>query len=287
MRQFKQYLIVVFMFVFSINALAQKVIEGYNPFVAANLDDSIKLSRVDIVESSYHRYSIKGDVNYTDTSNFVWYVENGTLGIYDELSDSWTPFTGDTAISNGRTIDLLGDGNNRSEVWVKWNDASLGSVAYIAVYERSSKNCIFENQITGYKHNILVAPQIWFLVGTRFECSDQVYSVTAKLNELRENSFPYRLNYTYPGIDGSPIVKDTTITVDDLDMQNQLTWDLYGVNDLLPGIDETYTISLNILRDKYGALGKIAPLGPGGGQFNEITIKIYHLPQTGGMRMDQ
>lgn len=264
--------------------LAQGVPDGYNPFVPENLDDTNKLSEVPVVESSYHYYSLVGDPNYTELSTFVWFVQNGTIGTYDSASDSWTP------ISAGPIVELLGENingvNNASGVWVRWNDGSGGnSTGYIAVYERSSNNCVQDQQIVGYKHQILVPPEIWFLVDSREECSDQVYSVTAQLNELNDFSFPYQLTYSYPGVDGQTVIADTTITAADLDATNQLHWDLAGVNDLDVNIDEPYVITIDELRDKYGSLGNIAPLGSSGGQFSSITITILHLPQTGGMNM--
>lgn len=273
----------------AITATAQELPVGYNPFVPANLDDPSKLTELPVVESSYHYYTVQGDANYTATSTFGWYVENGTMGTYDPLTDSWTPFILMIPVSNGAFIERFAepiDGfDNASGVWVKWNDGSGGSTGYIAVYERSSDNCVFDNQITGYKHNILVPPEVWFLVNEREECSDQTYSVTAQLNEVHTNSFPYTFTYTYPGFDGVMIETDTTIVATDLDASNQLHWDLTGVNDRDVTVDEIYTITINELRDRFGSLGKIAPLGAPN-QFGQLTITIHHLPQTGGMMMD-
>jgi hypothetical protein len=270
-------------------ARAQEAPTGYNPFVPANLDDPLKLPEVPVVESSYHYYSVRGDANYTNPSTFVWYVENGTLGIYDPGTDTWTPASGTAPISNGTYLELAGETlnavANSSGIWVKWNDGSGGSTGYIAVYERSADNCVFDNQITGYKHNILVPPEVWFLVATREECADQTYAVTAQLNEIHENSFPYTFTYTYPGIDGQMVQTDTTIVAADLDANNQLHWDLFGVNDLDVADDEVYVITIDELRDQFGSLGKIAPLGAPN-QHASISITILHLPQTGGMTMD-
>lgn len=267
---------------------AQKVIDGYNPFTFLNLDDESKLALSDVVESSYHYYQLSGDPNYTLPSTFVWYVENGTMGTYDEASDTWTPLVGTSPISSGESYEQQGvtlDGvPNSSGIWVKW-EGSAGSTGYIAVYERSSDNCVFENQITGFKHNILVPPEVWFLVDNREECSDQIYSVTAQFSQVHDNSFPYTLTYTYPDAQGIPVQVDTTVVLTDL-VDDQLTWDLPAVEDRDVTLDEQYTITLNILRDRYGSLGYIAPLGAIAGQHEALTLTIFHLPQTGGMTMD-
>lgn len=267
---------------------AQEVIDGYNPFIIVNLNDEAKLAVTDVVESSYHYYQLSGDPNYTLPSTFVWYVENGTMGTYDEASDTWTPVTGTSPIASGESYEQPGvslDGvPNSSGIWVKWNGRG-GSTGYIAVYERSSDNCVFENQITGFRHNILVPPEVWFLVDNREECSDQIYSVTAQFNEVHENSFPYTLSYTYPDAQGIPVQVDTTIVESDL-VSNQLTWDLPAVEDRDVTLDELYTITLDELRDRYGSLGYIAPIGSLVGQHEALTLTIFHLPQTGGMTMD-
>lgn len=267
---------------------AQEVIDGYNPFTIINLNDEAKLAVTDVVESSYHYYQLSGDPNYTLPSTFVWYVENGAMGNYDEASDTWTPVTATSPISSGLSYEQAGvtlEGlPNSSGIWVKW-DGSGGSTGYIAVYERSSDNCVFENQITGFRHNILVPPEVWFLVDNREECSDQIYSITAQFNEVHENSFPYTLTYTYPDAQGIPVQVDTTIVQTDL-VEEKLTWDLPAVEDRDVTLDELYTITLNELRDRYGSLGYIAPLGAISNQHESLTLTIFHLPQTGGMTMD-
>lgn len=286
MKQLKISLTLAFMLFLAINAIGQETPTGYNPFVTANLDDTNKLPEVPVVESSYHIYRISGDQNYDTPSTFVWYVENGTMGTYDDVTDTWTAATGTVAISNGEYLELPGSAANSSEIWVRWNDGTGGSTGYIAVYERSNDNCIFDNQISGYKHQIVVPPEVWFLVDEREECSDQIYSVSAQFNETNSYSFPYYLTYTYPGQYGIPVQADTLINEDDLDASNRLNWDLTGVQDLDVSADEQYTITLDELRDAYGSMGKIAPLGSSQGQYPSITITIFHLPQTGGMTMD-
>lgn len=284
--KYKKIYGMAFLLCLGIAALAQETPDGYNPFVPANLDDPAKLPETPVVESSYHRYSVEGDINYEEASTFVWYVENGTLGTYDPATDTWTPAAGTNPLGDGSYLELAGDANNASEIWVRWNDGTGGNYGYIAVYERSFDNCIIADQITGYKHVIQVPPEIWFLVGTRDECADQEYAVTVQFNELQSNSYPYTFVYTYPDMDGTFNYQEVVIEETDLDASLQYTFDLPGVQDLDVAIDEEYTIGIDYLRDNFGSTGKIAPLGPTHGQFPEITITILHLPQTGDMTMD-
>jgi hypothetical protein len=286
----RKILTLVFMLYLSISAIAQQSPTGYNPFVPANLDDPAKLPVTSVVESSYHRYWMAGDVNYTDSSTFVWYVENGTMGTYDSITDNWTPLPQTLVVGAGtsaflQSITLEGN-HNMSEVWVRWNDGSGGSIGYIAAYERSSDSCIVDNQLTGFKHTIVAPPEIWLLSGLREECSDQSYAVSVMFNNVYPSSYPYRFTVEHPGNNGVMIETEFKVGNGDLDASLMYTFDLPAVQDLDVSQDEDYTISLSKLRDKFGSQGKIAPLGIGNGQYASMTIFINHLPQTGNMSMD-
>jgi len=285
----RKLLTLAFLLYLAISAVGQETPDGYNPFVPANLDDPLKLTVAPVVESSYHRYSVIGDQKYTDPSTFVWYVENGTLGTYDPDNDVWTPIR-TLALGAGEYLEkpgtTVGTNRNSSEIWVRWNDNSGGRTGYIAVYERSADNCIISDMITGYKHNILLPPEIWFAEGTREECSDQTYAVTVQFNQLHTDSYPYTFTFSYPGNDGIYIQDEYTLLATDLTSSLQYTFDLQAVQDLTYGTDETYQITLLELRDKYGSDGKIAPLGATAGQYDRVNITILHLPRTEGMSMD-
>ena len=274
----------------AISAHAQEVTDGYNPFISDNLDDTDKLTEVSVVESSYHYYSVLGDPNYNEPSVFVWYVENGTFGTYDSTDGSWTEASGTESIGDrgGVYLEITGESDdNSSGTWVRWNDDTGGSyTGYVAVYERSSDDCIYEDQITGFKHEILVPPEAWFLVGEREECADQTYAITVQFNEIHDGSYPYTLTYTYPDTDGEDLTVTDTIRSGDLDDSLQRTWDLPAVGSPDDDEDATYTITLTGLSDKYGSTGKIAPDGESGGEYASISITIHHLPQTNSMEMD-
>jgi hypothetical protein len=273
----------------TISALSQETPVAYNPFVPVNLDDLDNMSEIPVVEGSYHYYTIVGDPNYTDLSTFVWYVENGTMGVYDAASDTWTPATVTTSIGNGASIDLLGitdaTTTNYSGIWVRWNDETAGNYGYIAAYERSSNNCIVDQQISGWRHLILVPPEVWLLADAREECADQQYSVTARFNQLNTISFPYTLSYSYPLDDGTIVSLDTIFEASALDADNQLYFDVM-VFELDNTVDEVYTFTLDEFRDTYGSYGKIAPLGSTNDQYSEMEITTLHLPQTGVMIMN-
>ncbi len=285
--KYKRILGLAVLLCLGIGARAQETPDEYNPFVPANLDDENKLPVTPVVESSYHRYQVQGDMHYLNPSTFVWYVYNGTLGTYDPATDTWVEAVGTIDMRpEGESLELAGLPGNMSEIWVRWNDGSGGNTGYIAVYERSSSNCIVTDQISGYKHVIQVPPEIWFLADAREECSFQDYAVTVQFNELHSNSFPYSFMYSYPGSDGVMTFATVVIEETDLDAALQYIIDLPGIDELDATVDEDYIIGIDVLRDKFGSVGKIAPLGPTMGQFGEINLTILHLPQTGGMTMD-
>lgn len=265
--------------------LAQKAATDYNPFVSANLDDPNKVVEAPAVESSYHKYSVVGDAAYTEGSTFIWYVENGAIGTYDPVEDDWIPTTPTGNISNGYYYEMLNA--HSSEVWVKWNDGSNGSYGYVAVYEKSSSGCIEDGRITGFKHLLIAPPEVWFSYASLEECSEQNYSVDLTFNEIYEHSYPYTLSYTYPNEDGTST--NGTLVIDNSSVvltSNGYVLNLNLVHDLNVTLDESYNITLTGLRDKYGSVGKIAPLGTSQNQFSAISFKVLHLPQTNGMTME-
>lgn len=279
----------VFLLFLAVYTVGQKP-AGYNPFVPANLDDKDKLIETPVVESSIHRYWIYGDPNFTDTSTYIWYVENGDFINMDTLNDTWTPLVAQQ-LGRGNVIELegisLGTVRNASEIWVRWNDNMGGdSIGYIAVYEKSSTGCILKDSISGFKHEIVLPPEVWFVVGNKEECADKIYSVSVAFNNINDFSFPYILGYNYPGSDGTLKTGERQINSrTELDESLSYKFDLLAVRDLNVTLDETYTVRLVKLSDKFLSRGIIAPLGPPK-QYEELTLTIYHLPQTGGMTMD-
>jgi hypothetical protein len=285
-----RFITIAFLLLLAVCTFGQEPPTGYNPFVPINLDDTSKVKEAPVVESSYHRYWIYGDSLYTDTSTYVWYVENGTFVKFDTLTNEWKPMIVKT-IGSGKYLELKGSKvdsiKNASEIWVRWNNGTGGdSTGYVAVYERSYDGCIVVNKISGFKHEIVLPPEVWLVEGTREECADQVYSVTVKFNNIFNYSFPYTLKYTYPGIDGLPLAGELTVNGRaELDASLSLTFDLTGVNDIDVAVDEEYSVELKELTDKFGSTGVIAPSGPPQ-QYAKLKITIFHLPQTGGMTMD-
>jgi hypothetical protein len=271
-------------------AKAQEEASGYYPFVSTNLNDPAKIKEGTVVEKSYRYFKVAGDPNFkTAASTFVWYVENGTFGTYDNMTDQWTELsTGPTFELEGKFIDGVG---NSSEIWVKWDEDSGGKTGYVAVYERSSTNCILDNAITGFKLNIVAPPEAWFAEATQAECADQEYSVELRFNHIYTHSYPYVLSYKYPnedGVlkDGGPLVITDGMLTANGDGTFTYMLDLNMIHDIDVTKDEVYTLELTKLRDKNGSDGELAPLGSSQNQYKELNLTINHLPQTGGMTME-
>jgi hypothetical protein len=269
-------------------AQAQEESSGYNPFVPANLNDLTKVAEGTVVERSYRHFKVAGDPNFTSASStFVWYVENGTFGTYDDMKDEWTELsTGPTFELEGKFINGVG---NSSEIWVKWDEDSGGKTGYVAVYERSSTNCILDNAITGFKLNIVAPPEAWFAEATQAECSDQEYSVELRFNHIYEHSYEYVLTYSYPNVDGG--METGTLEIDNTMLtaigDGIFTYmlDLNMIHDIDVTKDEVYTLELTELRDKNFSKGNLLDK-PAQNQHNKLSLTINHLPQTGGMTME-
>jgi hypothetical protein len=284
------FLTLAFILFMGITAFGQATPLGYNPFVPKNLDDTSKISIVPVVESSYHRYWIKGDPNYKDTSTYVWYVENGTFVTYDTIMYVWVKMI-TQPFGKGFTIELPGEKidstENASQIWVRWNDVTADSIGYVAVYERSPDSCVVEDQITGFKHPIVAPPEVWFRNGKNEQCADQNYSATLMFNNIYDFSFPYKLNYTYPGANGLLLPGILRLkSRAELDTLLMYNLELNAVHDLDVTRDIEYTVTLDSLSDKFGSTGIIAPKGLPD-QYKKLILTIFHLPQTGGMKMDK
>jgi len=280
---------VVLLLFLAVNAVGQTP-AVYNPFVPKNLDDPKKLIDTPVVESSIHRYWIYGDPNYTDTSTYVWYVENGAFISFDTLNGTWTTLVSQK-IGHGYFIELPGISldtvRNASEVWVRWNDKMGGdSTGYVAVYEESPAGCIIPDSITGFKHEMVLPPEVWFYPGNMEQCAESEYSVRVSFNNINDYSFPYKLKYSYPGSNGVYLNGELQINSRaELDASLSYTFQLPGVQDLNIRQDLQYWVTLTGLSDKFHSEGVIAPMKPPV-QFEKLELIIHHLPQTGGMTMD-
>lgn len=285
----RAYILVALIIAMVINAAGQTIPDGYNPFVPANLNDPMKLQLAQVVESSFHRYRIEGDSNYTDPSTFVWYVENGEFGTYDTIIDVWTPLPagpfglGDTISLTAIQIDGV---NNCSEIWVRWDFDSGGKTGYVAAYEKSILGCIEENEITGYKHEIVDAPEIWFTLNGMEVCSNDSVLVSVTMNDVNSYSYPYRVSLRFPDNDG--IMRDSVLVLNDGDLSAFMTYNIWlpSVRDINVAVDEDYLINIIGLRDRYGSVGFVAPHGASANQYSYIELIVNHLPQTEYMAMD-
>lgn len=269
---------------------AQTMPASYNPFTSGNLS---ALSTTDVVEGSYHRYSVPGDQNFgSEQSTFVWYVQGGTLGTFPAGSfvaaSTTTLVDGDTihvaGIAGPATVNGVPNVINYSEMWVEW-DTDDGTDGYIAVFEISPDGCI-SGGIVGFQVNTLDAVMAWFDSDSTEVCSDDgTVSLTVELtiDPAGANAgdyYPLTLSYA---IDGTP---QTDITIDTGDVTDNagqyyytLTTAAMSVSD--PNADESHTYLLTGIVDTNGAAGTIED--DGSTQFEDYVIVVHHLPQTGGM----
>lgn len=265
-------------------AQAQEEAPEYDPFVSTNLNDPAKLSEGTVVASSYRYFKVAGDQNFTEVSTFVWFVQNGTFGTYDDMKDEWTELsTGSTFELEGKFINGVG---NSSEIWVKWDEDSGGKTGYVAVYERSSTNCILDNAITGFKLNIVAPPEAWFADATQGECAEEQYSVQIIFKNVYTDYYPYVLSYTYPDYNGFLQEGGMLVVTEDMLTANPDGTYMYWLElNSLRDVDGTYTLKLDRLRDNKRSDG-VLPNNPAQNQHKELNLTIYHLPKTEGMTME-
>lgn len=123
---------------------------------------------VSVINGSVKQFTIQGDQYYDEASTFTWTVYGGRM-FFDE---ALTQLAGD-----GSTVEVLGDGNNNTQMWVVWDVFTKPlEYGYIYVKERSSKNCEKAiDDVTKYKGlnvEVIAPPDIRFLEPETMTCSN-------------------------------------------------------------------------------------------------------------------
>ena len=122
-----------------------------------------------VVNTTVHKYTVYGDQYYDKPSSFVWNVKGGTL--YYDANATIPAFS-------ALTDTVLGDSNNRTIMYVKWElyDEKMDT-GYVYVYEISSDNCqrpdTDEEKYQGRRLKITPPPVVWFLKENTLVCSYQ------------------------------------------------------------------------------------------------------------------
>jgi hypothetical protein len=175
-----------------------------------------------VINGNSRQYTINGDPNYASPSTFVWTVEGGH--IYTDAALS-------LPLGNGYTGQIEGTADNKSTVWVVWDDFLQPlDTGYVYVYEISADECEMpdtdENKYVGRRVKVSAPPDVRFLEPETFVCS---YADPVVVDIVIEGMPPFDLTYSINGeffteyilpedmvdSDGDGEVNNYTITIDE------------------------------------------------------------------------
>lgn len=211
------------MFLFSLTSMAQV------PDPLPNPDWPLD----SVIYSSVHKFTVPGDKNYNEPSDFVWNVDGGRL-FFDSLLTMPSPaVTTDT---------VNGDADNMTTMWVVWDsfDTPLDT-GYVYVYEISADGCERfdddQGKYSGMRIKVSAPPDVWFDQEVTQTCS---YESGVNVKVIIDGMPPFDLTYSING-------KDTTIHVqeDDLLFEGDTAYINIFIDDYIDtDIDIEYALEL-------------------------------------------
>lgn len=190
-----------------------------------------------VVNGSVHRYTVVGDQNYDQPSNFVWTVDGGRL-FFDE---ALTLMAG-----NGVTDTVQGNSSNITTLWVVWDsfDQPLDT-GYVYVYEISADGCQRsdddQGKYSGMQIKVSAPPKVRFLRNETIACSNyEGMYVDIEIDGMP----PFDLTYSINGVtqDVWHIEPDDLIDSDFDGEVNNVTIYIDGYVGTL--VDQVYEIEL-------------------------------------------
>lgn len=204
------------MFLFSLTSLAQVPDPLPNP--AWPLDS--------VIYSSVHKFTVPGDKNYNEPSDFVWNVNGGQL-FFDSLLTVPSPaITSDT---------VKGDSDNITTMWVVWDSFIKPlDTGYVYVYEISADGCERfdddQGKYSGMRIKVSAPPDVGFDQKITQTCS---YESGVNVKVIIDGMPPFDLTYSING-------KDTTIHVleDDLLFEGDTAYINIFIDDYIGTIED-------------------------------------------------
>jgi hypothetical protein len=219
-----------------------------------------------VIYSSVHKFTVPGDRNYDDPSDFVWNVDGGRL-FYDSLLTQPSPaVTSDT---------VNGNAENATTMWVIWDSFTTPlDTGYVYVYEISDDGCQRENndqgKYSGMRIKVSAPPDVWFAETLTQTCS---YESGVNVKVIIDGMPPFDLTYSING-------KDTTIHVqaEDLLFEGETAYINIFIDDYI-GTTEDIEYALELVEASSGGVeGEI--LQP------YHTVYAYRRPDTPAIRPD-
>jgi hypothetical protein len=215
-----------------------------------------------VINGAAHRYTVPGDPNYDEPSDFVWTVEGGRL-FYDENLTQPAPAV--------FTDTVAGDANNITTMWVVWDsfDQPLDT-GYVYVYEISSNGCELADdnpdKYVGMRIKVSAPPDVYFLVNETHACS---YDEGVVLDVVIEGMPPFDLTYRINDSIITRHILPEDLFDSDLDgEENNVTI----VIDNFTGTDVDIIYELELLEASSGGVeGNIL-------EFPDHTVYVYRRP---------
>jgi hypothetical protein len=178
------------------NAMAQTQVEIPNP--DWELDS--------VIYSTVHQFTVPGDENYDEPSDFVWNVDGGRLFFDSLLTEPSPAVTSDT---------VKGNDDNITSMWVVWDsfDTPLDT-GYVYVYEISADGCELPNdrqdKYSGMRIKVSAPPDVKFVERNSQTCS---YMDGINVPVYIDGMPPFKLTYKINDVEQAPLY----ISEDDLD----------------------------------------------------------------------
>lgn len=190
-----------------------------------------------VINGTVKKFTITGDPNYTEPSDFTWVVYGGRL-FFDE---ALTQPAGD-----GSTVTVKGDLlTNTSVVWVIWDVFSVPSYdGWIYVSETSPEGCsmpeLDENKYRGMNIRVNAPCDVRFILPETLACSyDQGVNVEIEIEGFPPFNIVYSLNgeiFSWDVVPGDLIDSDLDGRVNNLVIP---ITDFYGTT-----VDRIYQLEL-------------------------------------------
>jgi hypothetical protein len=221
-----------------------------------------------VIYSTVHQFTVPGDENYDEPSDFVWNVDGGRL-FFDSLLTKPSPaVTSDT---------VKGNDDNITSMWVVWDsfDTPLDT-GYVYVYEISADGCELPNdrqdKYSGMRIKVSAPPDVRFEEQFTQTCSYDESGVNVPV--IIEGMPPFDLTYS---IDGE--VFEEHIVQEDLLFRGDTGYINIFIDDYV-GTTEDIECHLELIEASSGGVkGSLL-------QYREHTVYAYRRPEPTAIRPD-
>lgn len=213
-----------------------------------------------VINQSVHFFTVQGDRNYDEPSTFVWHVNGGHMYADENLT---------SMIGDGISDSVVGDVNNISRIWVKWDsfDQPLDT-GYVYAYEISYCDCQrsdFEaEKFQGVRVKVSAPPDVYFLEPSTSTCSNEE---GVNVDIVIDGMPPFDLTYSINGVDTTLRIEESDL----IDFDGEIGYISILIDDYTgTAIDKVYELEL-IEASSGGVKGSIL-------QYPTHTVNVFVQP---------